>query len=98
MERLISQQLDGYVHDHTRERPALFDELRRVTYASTSNPDMQVGRVEGSLLKMLAALMGAKRILEIGTFTGYSALCMAEALPDGGEVITCDRDPDATRI
>jgi caffeoyl-CoA O-methyltransferase len=59
---------------------------------------MQVGRVEGTLLKMLAGLVGARRVLEIGTFTGFSALCMAEALPEGGELITCDIDPEAVRI
>jgi len=59
---------------------------------------MQVGRVEGTFLKMLVAIAGARRVLEIGTFTGYSALCMAEALPDDGELHTLDRDPEATRV
>jgi caffeoyl-CoA O-methyltransferase len=98
MELLTSPELDRYVHDHTRAPAPLLDELREVTYASMQSPQMQVGRVEGGLLRMLAALMGARRILELGTFTGYSALCMAEALPGDGELITCDIDPEATRI
>jgi caffeoyl-CoA O-methyltransferase len=59
---------------------------------------MQVGRVEGTLLKLLVGLCGARRVLEIGTFTGFSGLCMAEALPDDGELITCDVDPVATGL
>ncbi|MRG97301.1 O-methyltransferase [Polyangium spumosum] len=98
MKPIISPELDVYIEAHTRPRPALFDELRDATYASTSSPQMQVGRVEGTFLKMLCALASARRVLEIGTFTGYSALCMAEALPDDGELLTLDRDPDATRI
>lgn len=95
---ILNPDIERYVQDHTRPRPALFDELRDVTYAKMSSPQMQVGRVEGTLLKMLVALTGARRVLEIGTFTGYSGLCMAEALPDDGELITCDRDPVATGI
>lgn len=98
MTPLLSPDIERYVHDHTRARPALFDELRDVTHATMESPNMQVGRVEGGLLKMLVAITGARRVLEVGTFTGYSALCMAEALPDDGELITCDKDPEATRV
>lgn len=98
MDLLIAPELDRYIHDHTRPRPALFDELREVTYATMEDPQMQVGRVEGGLLKMLVALSGARRVVEIGTFTGYSALSMAEGLPADGELITCDIDPEATGI
>lgn len=98
MEAIINPALDRYVHDHTRPRPALLDELRAYTYAHVADAQMQVGQVEGTLLKMLVALMQARRVLELGTFTGYSALCMAEALPPDGELITCDRDPEVTRI
>lgn len=98
MKLLIAPEIDQYIHDHTRPRPPLFDELREVTYSSMADPEMQVGRVEGTLLKLLVALGGARRVLEIGTFTGYSALCMAEALPDDGELVTCDRDPKALEV
>jgi len=60
--------------------------------------NMQVGNVEGTFLRMLVAISGAKRVLEIGTFTGYSALSMAEALPEGGTLLTCDIDPVCTAI
>ena len=59
---------------------------------------MQVGRVEGSLLKMLASLVSARRVLELGTYTGYSSLCMAEALPDDGKLITCDYSEEYTAV
>jgi caffeoyl-CoA O-methyltransferase len=59
---------------------------------------MQVGRVEGALLRLLVGLSRARNVLEIGTFSGYSALCMAEALPEGGSLVTCDIDPVATAV
>jgi caffeoyl-CoA O-methyltransferase len=59
---------------------------------------MMVGHGEGLLLRLLVRLSGARRVLEIGTFTGYSALAMAMALPADGELITCDVDPTATTL
>jgi caffeoyl-CoA O-methyltransferase len=59
---------------------------------------MQVGRIEGAFLRVLAAAVRAERVLEVGTFTGYSALCFAEALPENGKVFTCDIDPETTAI
>ncbi|MCK6587973.1 MAG: class I SAM-dependent methyltransferase [Polyangiaceae bacterium] len=98
MTPLIDPAIEQYIHDHTRARPALFDELREVTYASMQDPQMQVGRVEGALLKLLVAVSQARHVIEIGTFTGYSALSMAEGLPDDGTLITCDIDPEAARV
>ncbi|MBI4951703.1 MAG: class I SAM-dependent methyltransferase [Myxococcales bacterium] len=98
MKLFVPPEIDAYVEAHTRARPPLFEELRARTYAEVPSPQMQVGRVEGTLLKLLCALTGARRVLEIGTFTGYSALCMAEALPDDGEVVTCDLDPASTTL
>jgi caffeoyl-CoA O-methyltransferase len=94
---LVHPDIEAYTEAHTSPRPPLFDELRDVTYASMASPQMQVGRVEGTLLKLLVAISGARRVVEIGTFTGYSALAMAEALPDDGEIVTCDIDPVAAR-
>jgi len=96
--QFLPPEIDAYAHDHTRPRPALFDELRDYTQANVESPQMQVGRVEGGLLKMLAALIGARRVVEVGTYTGYSALCIAEALPDEGRVITCDRSETFTAV
>ncbi len=98
MSDIVLPGLDAYVEAHTQPRPEIFDELRTVTYGSMQSPHMQVGRVEGTFLEMLCTLMGARRVLEIGTFTGYSTLCMARALPDDGELVTLDINPEATRI
>lgn len=96
--KFLPPEIEAYAHDHTRPRPALFDALRDYTHEHAESPQMQVGRIEGALLKMLASLLGARRVLEIGTYTGYSALCLAEALPDGGKVVTCDRSEEFTAI
>ena len=95
---LLDPALDEYTHAHTSPRGPLFDELRDVTFATMESPGMQVGRVEGALLALLCRLMRARRVLEIGTFTGFSALSMAEALPEDGVLVTCDIDPNATEI
>src|SRR5205823_223170 len=76
----------------------LYARLREETYRTTERPEMQVGLIEGRFLQMLVRLIGARNILEIGMFTGYSALMMAEGLPDDGRLITCDIDPKAEAI
>jgi caffeoyl-CoA O-methyltransferase len=95
---LLDERLATYAEAHTTARPPLFEELRAATRAHSEAHEMQVGVVEGALLKLLCASLGARRVLEIGTFTGWSALCMAEALPEGGRLVTCDRDPAATAL
>ena len=94
----IDEAVENFAHDHTRPEGDLFIRLRDETYASMRSPQMQVGRIEGRFLKMLVRLMSARSILEIGMFTGYSALMMAEGLPDDGRLITCDVDPKAEGI
>ena len=81
-----------------RELLELFERLAEETREKTTAPQMMVGRIEGGFLAALVGLTGAKRILELGTFTGYSSISMATALPDDGRIITCDVDPDATSI
>lgn len=98
MKAFLAPELETYLHEHTRAPSPIFEELRERTYAEVASPQMQVGRVEGALLRNLVAAIGARRVLEIGTFTGFSGLSMAEALPDDGELITCDVDPKATAI
>lgn len=95
---LVDERLASYAEAHTTKRSALFEELRVATLAEAKYPEMQVGAVEGTLLQLLCASIGARNVLEVGCFTGYSSLAMAEALPDDGKIITCDRDPVATAI
>ena len=98
METFTNEAVERFAHDHTKPESDLYARLRDETYATMSSPQMQVGRIEGRFLKMLVRLVGARRILEIGMFTGYSALMMAEGLPDDGHLITCDVNPDAEAI
>lgn len=98
MKPFVAPEIENYLFEHTRAPSPLFDELRERTYADVPSPQMQVGRVEGALLRILVASIGARRVLEIGTFTGFSGLSMAESLPDDGELITCDIDPKATAV
>lgn len=87
---IVPKDLEDYAFDRTRPEPDLLRALAEETYARMASPQMLTGRLEGRLLKLLAAATGAKRVLEIGTFTGYSALSLAEGLPDDGRVITCE--------
>lgn len=95
---LIPEALADYVEQHSSPEPELLIELRDETQADLTDPQMQVGRVEGALLRMLVQLTGARRVLEVGTFSGYSALAMASGLPDDGVLVTCDIDPVATAV
>ena len=98
MSFIVDERVEQYAESHTTPGGELFERLAEETRAKTTAPQMMVGRIEGQFLAALVALAGARRILEIGTFTGYSAISMASALPDDGELITCDVDPDATAI
>ena len=91
----IDENIEEYAFDHTSYEGDLLRQLEEETYKKLEIPQMTTGRIEARLLKLLARLVGAKRILEIGTFAGYSALSMAEALPEEGELVTCEIDPEA---
>ena len=95
---MIPEAIEKYAARHSTPEQALFKALARRTWAETEIPQMQVGHLEGSFLKLLVKISRARTILEIGTFTGYSALAMAEALPADGCLITCDTDPVATAL
>lgn len=95
---LVPEAIEAYAFDHSSPEDRLLNALGEDTQANAKWPQMQTGHVEGSFLRMLVQVSGAKRILEIGTYTGYSALSMAIGLPDGGRVLTCDIDPVATAM
>lgn len=95
---ILPEKIERYAAKHSSPESALFKKLVRRTWSDTDLPQMQVGHLEGTFLKFLVKLSGAKRILEIGTFTGYSTLAMAEGLPSGGRIITCDINPRTTAI
>ncbi len=93
---LVDKKIEDYCRAHTSPLPQLFDQLKEATYGEMKLPQMQVGLLEGRFLGMLISLTGAKRVLELGTFTGFSTLAMARALPEGGKLITCDIDDRST--
>jgi len=94
----LSEKIEEYSERHTRELSDLHQRLWQETHEKTSSPGMMVGTIEGALLRLLVRLTAAKRVLEIGMFTGYSALAMAEALPEDGQLITCDVNPGTSEI
>jgi predicted O-methyltransferase YrrM len=87
---IVDPRVEQYAVEHTTPEPPWFAVLAEETRARTSAPTMMVGTLEGRLLGALVAMLRPQRVLEIGTFTGYSSLSMAEALPPGGRIVTCD--------
>jgi len=86
----ISEKLDDYVVKHSEDEPALLKALTRETYQKILQPRMLSGHYQGRVLSILSKLIRPKAILEIGTFTGYSALCLAEGLRQDGVLHTID--------
>ena len=86
----ISEKLDDYVVKHSEEEPTLLEALTRETYQKILQPRMLSGHYQGRVLSVLSKLIQPKTILELGTFTGYSALCLAEGLDKNGVLHTID--------
>ncbi|WP_024768992.1 O-methyltransferase [Aquimarina macrocephali] len=86
----IPEELDTYVVDHTQKEPELLQQLNRETYQKILQPRMLSGPYQGRVLSMLSKLIHPKNILEIGTYTGYSAICLAEGIQKDGELHTID--------
>lgn len=87
---VVDPAIEAYVEAHTTPPPALLVALAEETSRTLESPGMMVGAVEGRFLQLLVFATGARRVLEIGTFSGYSALSMAAGLPPGGRIVTCD--------
>ena len=86
----IPEKLDNYVISHSEDEPELLKELTRETYQKILQPRMLSGHYQGRVLSMISKLINPKYILEIGTYTGYSALCLAEGMQQDGELHTID--------
>ena len=93
----LPREIERYVHEHSVREPAILRELRAAT-ASVPHSGMQIGADQGQLMAILVKLMGAKRCLEIGTYTGYSALAVALALPQDGSIVCCDVSEEWTAV
>ena len=94
---LVPQEIEEYAARHTTPLPAHLVELARYT-AGRDDGMMLSGPVEGTLLQMLVWALGARRVLEVGCFTGFSAQMMASALPDDGRLVTCEIDPGNAEV
>lgn len=92
MKALISPDIEAYALSCSMPESTDCRALREETERTMEYAQMLVGPLEGAFLKMMVQLVGARRVLEMGMFTGYSALCFAEALPDDGTVVTCEID------
>lgn len=98
MPELFAPGIEEYAFNHTRPEPAQLAAAADHTRATLSNHGMLTGRVEGRFLKLMVLALRPKLVVEVGTFTGYSALSMAEGLPEGGRIITCELDPEHARL
>lgn len=86
----LSPLLENYIKDNSEDEPALLQKLTRETHLKVIQPRMITGHFQGRVLSILTKIINPKKILEIGTYTGYSALCLAEGLPKNGELHTIE--------
>ncbi len=99
MIEIIDPAIEAYALAHTRAEPEGLARLADWTREETGDAAaMLTGRLEGRFLKLLVQLVAPQLVVEVGTFTGYSALSMAEGLPPEGRLVTCELDPDRARI
>ena len=94
----LPEELDNYIHLHCEEEPKLLKELNHETWEKVINPRMLSGHVQGRVLSMLSHMIKPKHILEIGTYTGYSAICLAEGLQQKGTLDTIDLNEELETI
>ena len=87
---MLDPQIEKYIEDHTTPESELLKELNRQTHLRTFYPRMLSGNVQGKFLEMICRMLQPKRVLEIGTFTGYSAIAMAQGLPNDGLIYTIE--------
>lgn len=90
----LDKNLEAYVQQHTEQEPELLQQLTRETHLKVLQPRMLSGAYQGRLLALISKLVAPQHVLEIGTFTGYSALCMAEGLQSNGRIDTIDVDEE----
>jgi len=94
----LDKDMDRYLEENASEEPAILKRLRKETYQKTTQPHMISGYLQGRLLSILSHIIGPKNVLEIGTFTGYAALSIAEGLPKDGKIYTIDKNEELSYI
>ncbi|HEX4217735.1 MAG TPA: class I SAM-dependent methyltransferase [Acidimicrobiales bacterium] len=98
MSDIVDPAIEAYAAAHTTPTPPFLTKVAEYTRSNMSSPGMMVGNLEGRFLELLVFATGATRILEIGTFTGYSSLSMAAGLAPGGKIVTCEVDPTHAEV
>ena len=94
----LSDTLETYIEQHSDAEPILLQELSRETHVKVIQPRMITGHFQGRFLSLLSKILAPKKILEIGTYTGYSALCLAEGLIENGTLETIEVNPELAAI
>ena len=94
----ISKELLNYAENHSETEEEILNELVRETHLKFLSPRMLSGHLQGNFLSLLAKVSNSKNILEIGTYTGYSAICLAKSLPEEGQLTTIDVNPETEWI
>ncbi|RKN78400.1 O-methyltransferase [Ulvibacterium marinum] len=94
----LSPILEEYIAAHSQEEPEVLQELTRETHLKVVRPRMLTGHFQGRVLSLLSKILGPKNILEIGTYTGYSAICLAEGLSNQGKLHTIDKNEELYEI
>src|SRR4029078_4338985 len=89
---MVTEEIDDYAAAHTTPPPEYLSELAEETRATLRSPQMLTGTIEGRFLELLVYGLQARRVLELGTYSGYSSLSMAAGLPEGGHIDTCEFD------
>ena len=95
---IVEERIEAYADEHTTPPLDLLAQLAQETQETLRAPQMLTGRIEGRFLELLVFGVGAKRVLEIGTYSGYSALSMAAGLPPDGRIDTCEIDPTHAEV
>lgn len=95
---LVHPEIEHYAEEHTTPHPPLLEELAGETRETLRLPEMLTGPVEGRFLQFLVWALRARRVLELGTYSGYSALSMAAGLPEGGTIDTCELDEEHAAV
>lgn len=94
----FSDEIDKYVEEHSQREPELLSELNKETWQKVLNARMLSGHIQGRALSLFSQMIRPKYVLEIGTYTGYSALCLAEGVREGGKLVTIDINDELQTI
>ena len=98
MTKIINNKIEDYIEKNSSKEPQILKDLNKETYLKVLNPRMLSGHLQGRFLSIISKLIKPKKILEIGTYTGYSAICMAEGLIDNGIIHTIDINEELVSI